>query len=81
MNRDEMVRYFEMAKEAGDAPAPEGEDWDPNGPADDGNPFGSPEELTRLACFIQAERAQGNIDPARESIFLVPDALAVAQQN
>jgi LmbE family N-acetylglucosaminyl deacetylase len=47
MNRDEMVRYFEMARAEGDNPGPDGEDWDPNGPADDGNPMGTPEaEIT-----------------------------------
>ena len=47
MNRDAMVRFFEMAKEAGASGGPDGEDWDPNGPADDGNPMGSTEsELT-----------------------------------
>jgi LmbE family N-acetylglucosaminyl deacetylase len=47
MNRDEMVRFFEMAKAEGGSGGPEGEDWDPNGPADDGNPMGTPEaEIT-----------------------------------
>lgn len=41
MNRDEMRRHYLAAKEAG--LAEEGADWDPDAPADDGNPFGTPE--------------------------------------
>jgi LmbE family N-acetylglucosaminyl deacetylase len=40
INRDAMVRFFEAAREAGDVD----EDFDPTGPADDGNPMGTPEE-------------------------------------
>jgi hypothetical protein len=61
MNRDEMVRFFEMAKEAGGSGGPDGEDWDPNGPADDGNPFGTPEsELTHVvdvSAFVDVKRS------------------------
>jgi LmbE family N-acetylglucosaminyl deacetylase len=61
MNRDAMVRFFKMAKEMGVAAEPEGEDWDPEGPADDGNPFGTPEaELTHavdIASWVAAKRA------------------------
>jgi LmbE family N-acetylglucosaminyl deacetylase len=60
MNRDEMVRYFEMAREQGDSPGPDGEDWDPNGPADDGNPMGSTEdEITHrvdVSAYVQVKR-------------------------
>ena len=60
MNRDEMVRYFEMAKAEGDNPGPDGEDWDPNGPADDGNPMGTPEaEITHrvdVLPYVQQKR-------------------------
>ena len=38
MNRDSMRRMFEAATAAGEAPG-----WDPDGPADDGNPVGTPE--------------------------------------
>ncbi|TQM90787.1 LmbE family N-acetylglucosaminyl deacetylase [Ornithinimicrobium humiphilum] len=41
MNRDEMRRQYLAAKEAG--LVVDGADWDPDAPADDGNPFGSPE--------------------------------------
>jgi LmbE family N-acetylglucosaminyl deacetylase len=54
MNRDEMVRFFEMAKAAGDSGGPDGEDWDPNGPADDGNPMGTPEAELTLAVDVSA---------------------------
>ncbi|MDO5739042.1 MAG: PIG-L family deacetylase [Ornithinimicrobium sp.] len=39
MNRDRMRQLFVAAKEAG----MEGGDWDPDAPADDGNPIGMPE--------------------------------------
>ncbi len=40
MNRDELRRSYAAAREAG----PLGEaDWDPDAPADDGNPLGTPE--------------------------------------
>jgi LmbE family N-acetylglucosaminyl deacetylase len=42
MNRDEIREFFKMIDVAGD-----GQPFDPDGPADDGNPFGTPEaELT-----------------------------------
>ena len=50
MNRDDFVRMIEQARLAGAEPgSAEGEQdtFDPNGPADDGNPMGTPEaELT-----------------------------------
>lgn len=61
MNRDAMKRFFAIAREMGEATGPDGEDWDPDGPADDGNPFGTPEsELTHavdVAPFIAQKRA------------------------
>ena len=69
MNRDEMVRFAQMAKEqmqTGASDLPEGaelpeDDWDPNGPADDGNPMGTPEaEITHkvdVMAFVQQKRA------------------------
>ena len=41
MNRDELRRGYLAAKEAGEVS--EELDWDPDAPADDGNPFGTPE--------------------------------------
>ena len=41
MNRDELRRQYAAAKEAG--MVDEATDWDPDAPADDGNPFGTPE--------------------------------------
>jgi LmbE family N-acetylglucosaminyl deacetylase len=59
MNRDAMVRFFEQARAAGAMPPDD--DWDPNGPADDGNPFGTPEsELTHevdVSAFVAQKRA------------------------
>ena len=44
VNRDAIIRFAEAAREAG---APLDDDFDPNGPSDDGNPMGTPEaELT-----------------------------------
>ncbi len=39
LNRDAMRRAFEQARAAGQA----SDDWDPDAPADDGNPLGTPE--------------------------------------
>lgn len=58
MNRDAIVRLMQMAGGTG---VPGQEDFDPNGPADDGNPFGSSEAEITLAVdvseFIEAKRA------------------------
>lgn len=43
MNRDHMRRLYLQAREAGMIVPGEGEDWDPDQPADDGNPLGMPE--------------------------------------
>lgn len=43
MNRDHMRRLFRAAQEAGLVPGAGGADWDPDAPAEDGNPFGTPE--------------------------------------
>jgi LmbE family N-acetylglucosaminyl deacetylase len=59
MNRDEMVRFFEQARAEG-APGAPSEDFDPNGPADDGNPMGSTEaELTHrvdVSAYVRQKR-------------------------
>ena len=61
MNRDEMKRFFEMAREQGESPGPGEEDWNPDDPADDGNPFGTPEaELTHkvdVSPYVTVKRA------------------------
>lgn len=61
MNRDAMKRFFAVARENGQATGPDGEDWDPDSPADDGNPFGQPEsELTHavdVAQYVRHKRA------------------------
>jgi LmbE family N-acetylglucosaminyl deacetylase len=57
MNRDHIVRMMAMAGELG---GPDQEEFDPTGPADDGNPFGMSEaELTHavdVTAFIGAKR-------------------------
>jgi LmbE family N-acetylglucosaminyl deacetylase len=59
MNRDAMVRFFVEARANGQMPADD--DWDPDGPADDGNPFGTPEsELTHavdVRPYVHLKRA------------------------
>jgi LmbE family N-acetylglucosaminyl deacetylase len=57
MNRDEIRTFMAMAREAG---APDDVVFDPDGPADDGNPFGMPEaELTTkvdVSAYIDVKR-------------------------
>jgi LmbE family N-acetylglucosaminyl deacetylase len=64
MNRDEMRRGLEMAREAGEGFGPEGDDgevFDPDGPMDDGNPMGTPAaEITLgidVSGFLDQKRA------------------------
>lgn len=58
MNRDSIKRFMSMASEMG---APEDQTFDPDGPADDGNPFGMPEaELTTavdVLAYVEAKRS------------------------
>ena len=65
MNRDEMRRGIQLAKEMGveefGPDRDEGEEFDPDGPMDDGNPMGTPEaELTLgvdVSAYIANKRA------------------------
>jgi len=58
MNRDEMRRGIEMAKDTGVedvGPSDEGtDDFDPDAPMDDGNPMGTPEVEITLAVDVSA---------------------------
>jgi len=57
MNRDAFVRLIEQARAAGavsDSPGDEVDTFDPEGPADDGNPMGMPEEELTLAVDVSA---------------------------
>ncbi len=56
MNRDAFVRMIEAAREAGATLGPDDEqdEFDPNGPADDGNPMGTPEAELTLAVDVSA---------------------------
>ncbi len=60
MNRDELRRQMQLAREAGGGFGPE-DDFDPDGPMDDGNPMGLPEsELTMVVDvheFVAQKRA------------------------
>ncbi|MBI5090331.1 MAG: hypothetical protein HZB15_16145 [Actinobacteria bacterium] len=59
MNRDLVVSSMKAAMEAPDGSMPA--DFDPEGPADDGNPFGTPEaELTHavdVTAYVKHKRA------------------------
>lgn len=63
MNRDAMIRYAQMAKEQGIEVEgrSEDDDWDPAAPADDGNPFGTPESELSIGVdvrdFVDAKRS------------------------
>lgn len=51
MNRDAMRAMFAAAKAAGMGPD---DDWDPDGPGDDGNPIGTPEAEIHLRVDVRA---------------------------
>jgi LmbE family N-acetylglucosaminyl deacetylase len=56
MNRDAFVRMIEAARDAGEltqTPGGEVDDFDPTGPADDGNPMGLPEAEITLAVDVR----------------------------
>ena len=60
MNRDAFVRMIEAAREAGLSmgdPDAEQDEFDPTGPADDGNPMGMPEADLTLAVDVSAHLA------------------------
>jgi LmbE family N-acetylglucosaminyl deacetylase len=61
MNRDQIARLAAMAKEMGQSLEPGGEEFDPNGPADDGNPLGMAESELTLSVdvtpFVAQKRA------------------------
>jgi LmbE family N-acetylglucosaminyl deacetylase len=63
INRDQVIRFVELARERGDVLSPPAgaEELDPTGPADDGNPLGMPEAELTLAVdvtpFIGQKRA------------------------
>lgn len=55
MNRDAMSAMFEVAKSDGieiSQPGDGDDDFDPHGPADDGNPFGEPESVITLSVDV-----------------------------
>lgn len=63
-NRDAMVAMFEAARESGlgmGNPDNDDDEFDPGGPADDGNPFGEPESMLTLCVdvtgFVSQKRA------------------------
>ena len=62
MNRDQVIRSMNDARAAGiEVGGPDDPDFDPHGPADDGNPFGMLEaELTHavdVSAYLAAKRA------------------------
>lgn len=53
MNRDSFRRFVELARENGMSTGDgDGDDFDPDGPADDGNPMGEPESAITLAVDV-----------------------------
>ena len=62
MNRDHIVRMMKMAREAG-ASIGGDEEFDPNGPSDDGNPLGMTEAEITLAVDVTA-----HLEAKRESL-------------
>ena len=54
MNRDAVRQAFEQARAAGAA----GDDWDPDAPADDGNPIGTPEAEIHWQVDVSAQLPQ-----------------------
>jgi LmbE family N-acetylglucosaminyl deacetylase len=52
MNRDAMRELFRAAKAAGLTVGSDGEEWDPDAPADDGNPIGMPEAEIHLRVDV-----------------------------
>lgn len=67
-NRDAMLAMFEAAKESGlEMGSPDtdsDEEFDPAGPADDGNPFGEPESVLTL-CVDVSDRSAAKREAMR----------------
>lgn len=64
MNRDAMKRMWNEARDQGnELGSPDGESFDPDGPADDGNPFGMPEADLTLVVDVS-----GYVDRKREAM-------------
>ena len=57
MNRDSFARMIREARESGGPEGPPDDDFDPHGPADDGNPMGTPEAELTLAVDVTAHLA------------------------
>ena len=71
MNRDEMRRGVALARELGmDALGPDGDDFDPDGPMDDGNPMGTPESELTLGVDVTAyvDRKRASIAAHRSQV-------------
>jgi LmbE family N-acetylglucosaminyl deacetylase len=88
MNRDHMKRLFVVARDlATDGGAEGAPDWDPDGPMDDGNPFGTPEtELTTavdVRAHLELKRAsmachRSQITDTSFFLQMPPEAFAMA---
>jgi LmbE family N-acetylglucosaminyl deacetylase len=85
MNRDAIVRQMQASAQSGENSLPA--DFDPSGPADDGNPFGSTEdELTHavdVTAYVDQKRASITCHASQvsdSSLFLQmpPEAFRVA---
>jgi len=56
MNRDAFAQMVQVLRDAG-VESPDGEEFDPNAPADDGNPIGMPEAELTLAVDVSEHLA------------------------
>ena len=54
MNRDEIRRFVTAAREAGEPMSPGDDEFDPDGPMDDGNPMGMTEDELTLVVDVSA---------------------------
>jgi len=63
INRDAFARMIEEARQSGEFPIDEEDEFDPNAPADDGNPMGMPEAELTLAVDVTA-----HLDAKREAM-------------
>jgi LmbE family N-acetylglucosaminyl deacetylase len=65
MNRDAFTTFLEMARAAGlELPESDTDDFDPNGPSDDGNPMGTSEAEITLAVDVAA-----HVDAKRRALL------------
>ena len=82
MNRDELIRLMELAREMGQPVEVEGEEWDPGAPADDGNPFGTPAADITMAVDVSAflDRKRASLAAHRSQVTDTTSLLEMPQE-